>query len=171
MKLMQDIWNRLNNWVTDATPHLVKALAILVIGWLVTRMLAGIVRRLLSRSRLGPTWTIYLGRLTFLVLMLIVLLAVFQELGVQLTSVIAILGAAGLAVALALQNSLSHLAAGLSILSLRLFRVGDTIEVLGVKGRVEDIQLFHTILNDPTTQTRLILPNGKVTDNVIRVHP
>jgi small conductance mechanosensitive channel len=166
---MQELWNRIQPWVIDWGLRVAGALLLLIAGLFAARTLARLLRRILLRVRVEPTWTAVLARAAYIALLVLVLLIAFGTLGVDTTSLIALLGAAGLTVALAWQGSLSHLASGLMIVGLRLFRVGDQIEVLGVSGRVEDIQLFHTILTD-TNQVRLILPNGKVTDNVIRNH-
>jgi small conductance mechanosensitive channel len=166
----QAFWVGVQTWVTAWGFRLAQALFILLLGWLVARWAGRGVRRFLERAGLELTWAVLLRRAVYLLVLLVALLAALNVLGVQTTSVIALLGAAGLAVALALQSTLAHLAAGLQIIGLRLFRIGDQIEVLGAKGIVSDIQLFHTILVD-ADQVRIILPNGKVTDNVIRNYP
>ncbi len=164
---MDDLWKTIEPHLISSGLSLARAILIVLIGWLVIPLVVGTARRLMQRTRLGATWANYLARVAHGILLLIIFLAALSALGVETTSIIALVGAGALAVALAWQASLSHLASGLMILGLRLFRVGDQIEVLGVKGRVEDIQLFHTILTD-ADRVRIILPNGKVTDNVIR---
>lgn len=164
---MHEIWLPVQAWLIGSGLQLAKALLILLVGWLVARWLTRLARRLFERAHVEATWSIFLSRAVRIALLLIVLLAVLSAVGVETTSVIALIGAAGLTIALAWQGTLSHLASGLLIIGLQLFRVGDLIEVLGVKGTVKDVQLFHTVITDEN-QVRIILPNAKVTDNVIR---
>ncbi|HIE54472.1 MAG TPA: mechanosensitive ion channel, partial [Chromatiaceae bacterium] len=96
-----------------------------------------------------------------------VVIAALGELGIQTTSFIAILGAAGLAVGLALQGSLANFAAGFLLIVFRPFKVGDVIEAAGVTGKVSDIQIFTTTLKTPDNKT-IIVPNGKLgNDNIV----
>ncbi|TYT76107.1 mechanosensitive ion channel family protein [Desulfobotulus mexicanus] len=147
--------------------RVLAALAIFIIG----RMIAGSIRKMLKtamdRSKIDPTLSgfftsvVYFGILTF------VIIAALGKLGVQTTSFIAILGAAGLAVGLALQGSLSNFAAGVLMIIFRHFRVGDYIEGGGTAGTVQDIGIFTTELTTPDNK-KVIVPNAKLTgDNII----
>jgi small conductance mechanosensitive channel len=100
-------------------------------------------------------------------ILVIVGIVVLGQLGVATGSLITVLGAGGVAVALALQSSLGNLASGIMILSFRLFRVGDTVEVASARGRVTEIQIFHTILAAEDGQ-RIVVPNAKITNEVLR---
>lgn len=144
-----------------------KALLILIAGWLAARLLARLFSNFMKRLRLDATLVTFLNSLTYAVLLVIVVVAVLGQLGVETASLIAVLGAAGLALALSLQASLGNLASGLMILSFQLFRVGDTIEVVGVRGVVQEILVFHTIISTEDGQ-RALIPNSKITSEVVR---
>jgi len=137
------------------------ALAIVFVG----RIVAGWARRLVERvMQKGKTDQIiigFVGSLTYIALMAFVIIAALGQLGIQTTSFIAILGAAGLAIGLALQGSLANFAAGFLLIVFRPFKVGDFIEGAGVSGSVESIQIFTTTLNTPDNKT-VIVPNAKL---------
>src|SRR5437870_4115468 len=116
--------------------HIAGAFLILAVGWLLTKLVVRLTQTGMERGRLEPTLVSFLGNLAYTVLLVTVVVAALAFLGVPTASALAVLGAAGLAVALALQNSLSNLAAGVMIIAFRLVRVGDFIEVAAVKGRV-----------------------------------
>src|SRR5688500_2446705 len=135
-------------WASAAAflPRLVAALLILVFGAAIAGWAAGAARRLSERSkRIDPTLRPLIGAVVRYGLLILVLVAVLGQLGVQTASVLAALGAAGLAIGLALQGTLSNVAAGIMLLWLRPFRVGDAIERDGgIAGTVEELDLFHT---------------------------
>ncbi|HKI57460.1 MAG TPA: mechanosensitive ion channel domain-containing protein [Trueperaceae bacterium] len=123
------------------------AIAILIIGWLLGRWAAALTRRLAERSgRLDRTVTNLLARLARWTVLAFTVIAVLGRFGVQTASLVALLGAAGLAVGLALQGALSNVAAGVMLIALRPFSVGDAIDVGGTMGTVDDINLFATRL-------------------------
>jgi small conductance mechanosensitive channel len=109
----------------------------------------------------------FLSNITYYTLMVVVLIAVASQLGINTTSFLAVIGAAGLAVGLALKDSLSNFASGIMLILFRPFRVGDAISVGGVTGKVEKITIFTTILNTFDNQ-RVIIPNGNLTNGVIQ---
>lgn len=126
---------------------LLAAVAILVVGWIVANWLAGMVRRASERDpRIDRTLTTVFSRLVRWGVLAFTVVAVLARFGVQTASIIAVLGAAGLAVGLALQGALSNVAAGVMILTLRPFRLGDAVEIAGTVGSVEDIGLVATRL-------------------------
>jgi small conductance mechanosensitive channel len=121
----------------------------------------------MERARLDPTLVSFVTNLSYIALLAFVVIAALNQLGIQTASFIAILGAAGLAVGLALQGSLSNFAAGVLMLIFRPFKVGDYIEGAGVAGTVEEIQIFTTQLKTPDNKT-IIIPNAKMTgDNIV----
>jgi small conductance mechanosensitive channel len=112
----------------------------------------------------------FLSTLAYALVLVIVVVTVLSQLGVQTASLVTVLGAGGVAIALALQSSLGNLASGILILSFRLFRVGDTVEVTGARGQVTEIQIFHTILAGDDGQ-RIVVPNAKITSDILRHRP
>jgi small conductance mechanosensitive channel len=121
----------------------------------------------MEKRNVDPTLTKFVASMTYVALLTFVILAALGMLGVQTTSFIAIIGAAGLAVGLALQGSLSNFAAGVLMIIFRPINVGDFIEGAGVAGTVEEIQIFTTQLATPDNKT-IIIPNAKLTaDNII----
>ena len=126
---------------------LVAAIVILIIGSILAGWVAAIVRRAAERSgRLDRTVVTLLGRLARWAVLAFTVIAVLGRFGVQTTSLVALLGAAGLAVGLALQGALSNVAAGVLLLALRPFRVGDAVDIAGTAGVVDDMGLFATRL-------------------------
>ena len=138
------------------------ALAIFVIGRWVAKALRGVVVKMMQRSNVDPTLVTFVSHLTYIALLAFVIVAALNQLGIQTTSFIAILGAAGLAIGLALQGSLSNFAAGVLMIIFRPFKVGDLIEGAGVTGVVEEIQIFTTQLKTADNKT-IIIPNAQMT--------
>ncbi|WP_343217730.1 mechanosensitive ion channel family protein [Desulfatitalea alkaliphila] len=143
------------------------AIVILIVGRWVSMAVRKLVRRLMARAEIDETIVSFVGNLVYVALLAFVVIAALSQLGIQTTSFIAILGAAGLAVGLALQGSLANFAAGFLMIIFRPFRVGDYIEGGGVAGTVEEIQIFTTTLKTPDNKT-VIVPNAKMTgDNIV----
>jgi small conductance mechanosensitive channel len=146
---------------------LVNALIALVIGVLLIRFITSFTRTLLGRMVHDSTVRSYIYnamRALLWVLLAIIILSVF---GIETTALAALLGAAGLAVGLALQGTLSNFAAGFMLLLLRPFRAGDTIEAGGVTGKVEEIGIFSTVIDTPE-HARAFVPNSAIFTGVIR---
>ncbi len=144
----------------------VAALVILIIGRWVAKGIRKIIGRVLERGKVDPTIQRFTVNIAYIAIMVFVVLAALSQLGVQTTSFIAVLGAAGLAVGLALQGSLSNFAAGFLMIIFRPIRVGDYIEGAGVAGTVEEIQIFTTTLATPDNKT-VIIPNAALTGSNI----
>jgi small conductance mechanosensitive channel len=145
----------------------VGALVLLVLGWLVYRLLFRPIRRMLERSRLGPIVVGYLAALIQTAFAIVLILAVLHQLGVQTVSLVTLLGAAGLALALSLQGVLSNFTSGLLLFSYRMFRVGDLIEVGELRGRVSEMLPFHLVLTTPDNQ-KIMVPNSMLTGGAVR---
>lgn len=155
-------------WVL-ATLYGIKAflaLLILFFGRIIAKVLTNIVKRIMGRGKIDPTIINFTGSLTYIALMAFVIIAVLGQLGIQTTSFIAIIGAAGLAIGLALQGSLSNFAAGFLMIIFRPFTIGDFIEGGGVAGTVQEISIFTTLLATPDNKT-VIVPNAKLTEGNI----
>ncbi|HJT79207.1 MAG TPA: mechanosensitive ion channel domain-containing protein [Gemmataceae bacterium] len=135
-----------------------RVLLILALGWLALRFLVAPLRRLLDRGRVDPTVASFLVSSARAVILIAVLVVVLQILGVPAATLLTVLGAAGLAIALSLQNSLANFAAGLLVLAFRVVRLDDLVEVGEFKGRVAEMQAFHVVLVTADNQ-RITVPN------------
>jgi len=160
------VWDRIVDWMISYGGRMAGALAILVIGWVGGRLARRIVRRLMTRAKVAPAVTAFCGQLSFIVILVVAIVASLARFGVETTSFVAILGAAGFAIGFALQGALSNFAAGVLLLIQHPFRIGDFVEVAGVAGTVQDIQLFTTVLATPDN-VKVIVPNGKIYGNTI----
>ncbi len=164
--LSSDTFSKIWPYVEQYGLALLFAIVILIVGSWAAKIVRGSVQRLLAKRNMDPIVVSFLGNLTYVILMVVVVLAALGKVGVQTTSFVAILGAAGLAVGLALQGSLANFAAGFLLVVFRPFKKGDYIEAGGTAGIVEEIQVFATILKTPDNR-RVIVPNGKVMgDNI-----
>ena len=142
------------------------AIAIFYIGKLVVSMVVRGMRKVMQKQEVDKTLETFVTNLVRMVLMVVVAIAAISALGIETTSFIAIFGAAGLAVGLALQGSLSNFAAGVLIVLFRPYRVGDYVEAAGISGSVEQVQILTTILKTPDNK-RIIVPNGQIMDSII----
>ena len=139
----------------------ITALAIFIIGRWLAKKISAVVQKLLAKKAVDPAIQHFVGSLVSWVLLMFVVIAALGQLGIQTASFVAIVGAAGLAVGLALQGSLANFAAGVLILIFRPFKVGDFVEVAGVSGVVQRIQIFTTELHSPDNK-KIIVPNGGI---------
>ncbi len=142
------------------------AIVIFVVGRWVARLLTKTLKKMMRKGNVDETLVKFIGNMTYIALLTFVILAALGKLGVQTTSFIAVIGAAGLAVGLALQGSLSNFAAGVLMIIFRPFKVGDYIDAAGVSGTVEKIEIFTTQLKTPDNKT-VIIPNSKITEGPI----
>jgi small conductance mechanosensitive channel len=147
--------------------NLLGSIAILVIGRWLALGASGLIRRLLERRKVDPIIAAFVSNLAYFALLTFVAVAAIRNLGIETASFVAVIGAAGLAIGLALQGSLSNFAAGFLLILFRHFKQGDFIEGAGTTGIVEEIQAFATILKTPDNK-KVIVPNAKLTaDNII----
>ena len=155
----------ISNWISthgiDWGIRLGIALAIFIVGKIVARVLSNLVIKALNRSKTAPMLVNFLGSITYAILLIAVVLAAVDSLGVNVTSLLAIMGAAGLAVGLAMKDSLSNFAAGVMIVIFRPFKTGDFITASGVSGVVDEIGLFATLMHTGDNQ-RIIVPNSGI---------
>lgn len=141
--------------------RIIVAALIFIIGRWVAKWLVNFAQKLMAKSELEDTLEHFLANLLYAVLMTFIVIAAINHLGVQTTSLLAVVGAAGLAVGLALQGSLSNFAAGVMIVAFRPYRVGDYIEAGGVSGTVVEVQIFTTVLKSPDNK-KIIVPNSQI---------
>ena len=146
---------------------IVGAIALLVIGMVVARVVRSSVRKALTRSGADPTLVPFLSGIAYYLVVAVVLTAVLGLCGIPATSFVAILGAAGFAVGLAMQGTLSNFSAGVMLLVFRPFRVGDFIEAAGVSGSVREIGIFSTKI-DTSDNVEITVPNSSVYGQIIK---
>ena len=146
---------------------IVFAIIILIIGRWVARLFSKLIQRVMKKQDVDETLRSFAGNMIYYALLTFVVLAALGQLGIQTTSFIAVIGAAGLAIGLALQGSLANFASGFLMIMFRPFKVGDLIEGAGVMGTVESLQIFTTQLRTPDNK-KIIVPNASLTgDNII----
>jgi len=163
----QELITKLQEWGAEYGIRLIGAIAILLVGWWVAKLIRRVVQRMLDRAKVDPIISKFVASVTYIGLMTFILLAVLSKVGVETTSFMVVIGGAGLAVGLALQGSLANLAAGLLIILFRPFTAGDFIGAAGEIGTVEAVHIFTTILVTPDNKT-VIIPNAKLTgDNIV----
>ncbi len=146
--------------------RILLALAILVVGRWAVRRITRLTERALERVEVDPMLVRFLGNLIYFALLVVVVLAALEQLGVNTTSALAVFGAAGLAVGLALQKSLSNFAAGAMLIFFRPFKAGDFVEVAGISGVVEEVRVFNTVLRTHDNR-EIIVPNGQIYEDKI----
>ncbi|WED23264.1 small-conductance mechanosensitive channel MscS [Vibrio sp. JC009] len=158
----------MESWLVDNSDlliqygvNIISAVLILFIGNIIVKAIANSVGKLLSKRDMDKAVVDFVTALVRYLLFIIVLIAALGRVGVQTASVVAVIGAAGLAVGLALQGSLSNFAAGVLIVAFRPFKSGDYVEIGGVAGSVESIQIFQTVLKTPDNKM-VVVPNGGV---------
>ena len=139
----------ISNYAITYGIKILGAIVIFVIGKWVANFLTKMMKKLMERSKVEPTLSSFLGDMIFISLMVLVVLAALSTLGIKMTSFVAIVGAATLAIGMALQKNLSNIGAGVVLMLFRPFKVGDFVEIAGVTGTVEKISLFNTNLVTP----------------------
>lgn len=148
--------------ITEYGLEVIGALVILFLGWVGSKWVHSVVSKALSRSeKIDPMLRGFFGSLAKYLVLIFTGLMVLSQFGVQTASLIAVLGAAGLAIGLALQGTLSNIAAGVMILIFRPFKIGDYVEVAGHAGTVKTVSLFVTEMSSPDN-VQIIVPNGQV---------
>jgi len=146
--------------------RLLVALLILGVGWWLARRIAAAVQRMLLRGGADPLLGHFLRNLVLVSLLAVVVTGALDRIGVPTASLLAALGAAGLAIGLAMQGSLSNLAAGVLLMVFRPFRVGDGVQAAGVSGTVQRVTLMHTILHTPD-HCEVVIPNARISADAI----
>lgn len=154
------------NWFWDALPNLIMAIILLIVGTYLIRFINRMIRKFFEAKDYDPSLETFTQSLISIGLKIILFVLVITQLGVQSSSLVAIIGAAGLAIGLALQGSLSNFAGGVLILLFKPFKIGDFISAQGVDGTVREISIFTTKLTTFGNQIAII-PNGQLSNNNI----
>ena len=157
---------RAANWIWAFIPGLISALILLFVGLWIIRLIKRFTRKFFEHRDYDPTLEKFAQDLINWTLKVVLFVTVITQLGVKTTSLVAIIGAAGLAIGLALQGSLANFAGGVLILLLRPFKVGDFIKAQGQEGTVKEISIFQTKLNTFGNQLAII-PNGQLSNETI----
>lgn len=170
---IEDQWNHAARimvaMMTTYGMRVVGAIIILCVGWMISRLLYRAVVRLCQRTpRIDRTVALFLGNGARYTVLVFTFVAVLTTFGIATTSFVAVLGALGIAIGLALQGTLSNLAAGIMLVVFRPFQIGDRVETGGVTGIAREINLFFTEI-DGDDNTRIIIPNGKLWGEIVRV--
>lgn len=156
-----DLQAMLNTYVIPWGINIVLAAVIYIVGRMVARIVVSLVRRLLEKASMDNILVDFVCSILSAALLLFIIIAALDQLGVDTTSLIALLGAAGLAVGLALQGSLQNFASGVMLIVFRPFKTGDFIEAGGVAGTVEKISIFSTLMRTGDNR-EIIVPNGSI---------
>ena len=156
----------INLYVIPWSIKIVSALLIFIIGRWIAKAIVRFIEKLMMRSKFDAMLVAFIGNIAYALLLAVVILATLEQLGVETTSALAILGAAGLAIGLALQSSLSNFAAGVMLIMFRPFKVGDYVEAGGSAGIVESIAIFSTVMRTGDNR-EVTIPNGQIYGSTI----
>jgi small conductance mechanosensitive channel len=163
---MDEVILKLHEWIALYGLKVIATVVILVVGWIASVAVRSVIRRLLHKSNVNETLASFVASLSYVAMMAFVIIAALGKLGVQTASFIAVIGAAGLAIGLALQGSLANFASGVLMIIFKPFQAGDYIEGGGAAGVVEEIGIFTTELKSPDNK-KVIIPNAKITSDKI----
>ena len=153
-------------FVTTYSLKIVGAILVFLIGKWLARYIANLLGKLLRKNNVDETLSTFLGQIIYYAMFIMVLIAAAGQLGINTTSFLTIVGAAGLAIGLALKDSLSNFASGVMLILFRPFKVGDVVTAGGQTGKVESIAIFSTVITTPDNQM-VIVPNSSITSDVI----
>jgi len=163
---MENVLPKLQELITVYGLKLIAALAIFIIGRWLAKVVKNLVEKIMTKKSVEPTIVSFTCNLTYTTIVVFVVIAAISKLGVQTTSFVAVLGAAGLAIGLALQGSLANFAAGFLLIIFRPFKAGDLVEAAGMTGTVSEISIFTTIMKTPDNKV-IIIPNSSVMGSTI----
>jgi len=166
MDILQQWFSENQTLLIDFAIKLLVAIAIIFIGKFIARLISNTIAKLMTKRSVDAAVISFVSSITYGLLFLFVIIAAISHLGFNTSSLVAIIGAAGLAIGLALQGSLSNFASGVLLITLRPFKSGDFVEVAGVAGVVEEILIFSSKLRTGDNKT-VIIPNGAITSGTI----
>ncbi|MGE4469026.1 MAG: mechanosensitive ion channel family protein [Desulfovibrio sp.] len=163
---LDQVLTMLSYWISQYGLRLLVALVVFYVGLLVSRRISRLIARIMERAKVDETLISFVRNMVHYLLLTAVGIAALGQVGINVTSFLAVLGAAGLAVGLALKDSLSNFAAGVLLILFRFFRVGDYVTVGGTSGTVKALNLFNTELSTPDNQ-KVFVPNSSILGDVI----
>ncbi|TDE01355.1 mechanosensitive ion channel family protein [Flavobacterium sandaracinum] len=164
--VVKEYLDKIVKFAIEYTPKLIGGIIVLLIGLWVTKMISKAIGKSLAKSSIDQSLIPFLTSLTNIVLKALVIITVMGMIGIEMTSFVAIIGAAGLAVGLALSGTLQNFAGGVIILIIKPFKIGDFIEAQGFTGTVKEINIFSTLLNTPDKKL-VIIPNGPLSTGAL----
>jgi small conductance mechanosensitive channel len=156
----------IQQWISLYAFNIIGAILIFIVGKWLSRHIANLLAKLMEKNNVDVTLVNFLKNLAYYTLLVLVVVAAVGRLGVNTTSFLTIIGAAGLAVGLALKDSLSNFAAGVMLVLFRPFTVGDVVSTAGITAKVENITIFNTLFCTPDNQL-VIVPNNKIISDII----
>jgi small conductance mechanosensitive channel len=165
--MVEQILTKMYGYLAEYGLQVLGAVIIFVVGKWLARVLSQLLEKALIKSKVEATLAKFAKNVAYISLLVFVVIAALERAGVRTTQFAVVMGAAALAVGLALQGSLANFASGFLMIIFRPFKVGDVIEAAGALGKVEEIQIFNTIINTPDN-VRVIIPNGQVTAGNIK---
>ena len=165
--LSDDIIKQIQELLTVYGLKVLAALAIFIIGKIIAKMVKSGISKAMAKAKSDPILISFTSNMIYAGLLAFIIIAALGQLGIQTTSFIAILGAAGLAVGLALQGSLSNFAAGVLMIIFRPFKQGDFIEGAGASGVVEEVHIFNTVMRTGDNKTIIIPNSGLMNGNIV----
>lgn len=160
------IWDQVQATGINFSIDVTIAIVIFVIGRIVAKIISNGIRKLMKAQKVDQILENFVGNLSYWTLMTFVIIAAISQLGIQTTSLIAVMGAAGLAIGLSLQGSLANFAAGVLIVMFRPYRVGDYVEAAGIAGSVIQVQILSTVLKTGDNK-QIVVPNGQIMGSII----
>jgi len=160
------IMEAISLWASAYSIKIVAAILIFIIGKWLSHKATSLLGKLMGKNNIDITLIKFLKSIVYYTLIIFVLIAALGQLGINTTSFLTILGAAGLAIGLALKDSLSNFASGFMLIMFHPFRVGDFVKVSGASGTIKAIDIFNTTIHTPDNQ-KVIVPNSKITSDVI----
>jgi small conductance mechanosensitive channel len=160
------IMSAISLYVATYWLKIVGSIIILFVGRWLAKIASQLASKAMLKEKIDPTLTSFVQSLSYIGLLIFVVIAALANLGVKMDQVTVVIGAAGLAVAFALQGSLSNFAAGVLLVIFKPFKVGDFVELAGKAGTVKEIEIFNTVINSPDN-VKIIIPNGQVTGSNI----
>lgn len=166
---MQEIMDKVTGYAMQYGLALAYALLIFIIGKWLAKVIAKIAGAAMHRAKLNETLASFLKNIIYYALLIFVCIAALNKIGIETTSFVALIGAAGLAVGLALQGSLANFAAGVMLILFQPFKVGEEVEAGGASGTVKEIQIFSTVMETADKKV-IIVPNAKITADKIIIH-
>lgn len=149
------------NYVSEYGFKIVAALLIFIVGKMVVKRVTALSKKLMIKAKVDETLVEFLESIIYFVLLIVVIMAALNTMGINTTSFLAVFGAASLAIGLALKDSLSNIGAAVLIIIFRPFKVGDVIEAAGTTGTVKDVNLFSTIV-EPIDKRIVVVPNSSI---------
>lgn len=163
---IERMWDEASSWLATRGPGVIIALLLLVFAWIAAGVIRGVIIKAMTRARIDLTLAKFFGTLAKWAIIVFAVVTCMGTLGINTTSLAAVVGAAGLAIGLALQGNLGNLAAGVLLLIFRPFKIGDAVIVAGQAGVVDGIDLFTTNLDTPDNR-RIIVPNNAIFSGII----